>query len=135
MKEFWFKHVMEKKEPDPTEWGHVIGFVQKKFPKENDVMLESSAEIEDLAKRYIAVKKVINNAENERAEIVGKICIHIGANKGVKTSQGKFTFATQRGRASYAKLIKDLKIPDAEVDKYRSAPTRVFRPFLKDEEE
>lgn len=78
-----------------------------------------------LITKYDALSEVIDNATQQKAEVLAQITAHCGDKNAVICGR-KLTLIKRDGAISYAKAIKEL-LPDADLSKYKGNQTTYWK--------
>lgn len=93
------------------------------YPDATDEFVEDNS-MNDLVEDMQAIKRVIKDAENQKANIEAKIKQRIGDNKGLLTAGYKVSWTP----STYTGIDRNKMKEDGVYDKYKtSTPTRVMR--------
>lgn len=128
---WWKRHVIGGEMPEVTAASRDT--LRRLFPRATGALLAMREDVRDLAGAFVAARERAQQAAKEREAAAAKLCAVIGEAEGFDAPDLKVTWRAQKGRIAYGDLVKSLRIPAAEQERFRAEPSRVLRVIIKED--
>jgi putative phage-type endonuclease len=129
--DFRKKYILTGAEPPPDGSAKYTDYMRNKYPGQaNAKMLPAPEFVEEMVREYQALGSQIKECKSKQDELSQMIKTAIGDSDGIEGDWGKATWRLGNGRVDFKKLVSDLGISQATLDKYRK-PGRTFRTTLR----
>lgn len=124
--DFWQNAVLKDDPPeiDSTRWSDQ--YLKDTYPEASKDLLEPTPEIQSMIFQYRNAKNEKDDAEKVEKMWKNRLIEACGEHAGIK---GMFSYASQRGKVSYSKVVEELGATPEQLEAHRGAPFRKFNIF------
>jgi predicted phage-related endonuclease len=130
--EFWHKYVVPGVEPPVDGSDATTKYLQEKFKKNSDLVVEATPEQEVLALELRHVREQIKDLETREAEIKNQFMSWMAEAASLKTRFGRIDWKAPNGNSvKWKEVAEALGAPAELIAKYSTPLGRRFTPYLK----